>query len=461
MPNKTALIVDDSKTAQFKLKKILDVYDLDIDCAFSAEDALSYLSYRIPDIIFMDHSMKGMNGLDAVRIIKSNPATVTIPVVMYTAESGDVYLSQARAIGAIDVLTKDVMTESDIHRVMKSINITPNTETQTVTLTQVVEEQQPATDLPTDLPSNPNSETGNLDKIRHQVAKSLDIQQGQMRRDIQDNTRVLINRFIREIRTVREDIARSHKKQREFNLMQLQRDSNEPSPTRNKWLIAAMALISVFAIYSFVELSIYKHDNRQLQADIRDLNNRLAEQNELLAQNTARLSRESLTKAENRSQQLLDALVWAINQKGQFRFKEQALGNERLNMVSRLVDHLNKADFKGTLSLEIHSGNFCVVLDDNGQVTLPPSNMPATRCQLLSDLAQNFDPTAQTSVSFINFLESSPIIERGDLKVDIRSHGLANPSYDYPVMLDTTGSDEWNLVASSNNRLTVSLRSRN
>ena len=90
MANHRALIVDDSKTAQHRLKRMLNKYDLDIDMSNSAEEALGYLTHTMPSVIFMDHHMEGMDGLEALKIIKANPSTAVIPVIMYTSQSGDV-----------------------------------------------------------------------------------------------------------------------------------------------------------------------------------------------------------------------------------------------------------------------------------------------------------------------------------------------------------------------------------
>ena len=65
------------------------------------EQALDYLTHQQPDVIFMDHLMPGMDGFQAVQAIKNNPRTATIPIMMYTSQEGELYLSQARALGAI------------------------------------------------------------------------------------------------------------------------------------------------------------------------------------------------------------------------------------------------------------------------------------------------------------------------------------------------------------------------
>ena len=119
---KTALVVDDSKTARNVLKKILETHDLDVATAGSAEDAIEYLSDSRPDIIFMDHEMPGMDGLEAVSAIKDNPATATIPIMMYTAQQGELYVGQARALGAIGVLPKQ-LEPVEVSKVLESLRI--------------------------------------------------------------------------------------------------------------------------------------------------------------------------------------------------------------------------------------------------------------------------------------------------------------------------------------------------
>jgi CheY-like chemotaxis protein len=108
MANRLALVVDDSKTARVTLKRMLQKYDLDVDTLESAQQALDYLVENTPDVIFMDHMMPGMDGLEAVEAIKGNPETATIPIMMYTSKEGDLYVSQARALCAIGILPKQV-----------------------------------------------------------------------------------------------------------------------------------------------------------------------------------------------------------------------------------------------------------------------------------------------------------------------------------------------------------------
>ncbi|NNL55035.1 MAG: response regulator, partial [Woeseia sp.] len=108
MALKRALVVDDSKVARLTLKKQLEKYHLNVEVAESGEAAIELLKTHMVDVIFMDHIMPGMDGLEAVALIKRNPLTATIPVMMYTSKEGEVYVSEARALGAVGVLPKQV-----------------------------------------------------------------------------------------------------------------------------------------------------------------------------------------------------------------------------------------------------------------------------------------------------------------------------------------------------------------
>jgi len=105
---KRALIVDDSRSARVILGRMLEQYGLAVDTAESAEQALEYLRQHRPDVIFMDHLMPGMDGFQAVQAIKGDAQTATIPLLMYTSQEGELYVSQARALGAVGVLPKTV-----------------------------------------------------------------------------------------------------------------------------------------------------------------------------------------------------------------------------------------------------------------------------------------------------------------------------------------------------------------
>src|ERR1700728_2906396 len=125
MARKRALVVDDSKSARVILSRMLEKYDIEVDMAESAEQAIEYLKHNRPDAIFMDHLMPGMDGLQAVQAIKGNPQTAMIPIMMYTSQEGELYVGQARALGAMGVLPKQVRPV-DVSKVLYELHLLPD-----------------------------------------------------------------------------------------------------------------------------------------------------------------------------------------------------------------------------------------------------------------------------------------------------------------------------------------------
>jgi len=112
MTIRNALVVDDSKSARMMLQRLLSKMNVQAETVDSAEEALSFLESRQPDVIFMDHMMPGMDGLAATQLIKSNPRTAGIPTIMYTSKEGDEYQDMARSHGAEGVLAKPASHEA-------------------------------------------------------------------------------------------------------------------------------------------------------------------------------------------------------------------------------------------------------------------------------------------------------------------------------------------------------------
>jgi len=112
MAIKNALLVDDSKVARFALSKLLESRDMEVNMAGSAEEALDFLnSHQRPDVIFMDHLMPGMNGVEATKAIKGNPETAGIPIIMCTSKKSSTFMEEARNFGVYNILTKPPQTE--------------------------------------------------------------------------------------------------------------------------------------------------------------------------------------------------------------------------------------------------------------------------------------------------------------------------------------------------------------
>ena len=121
MYSKSALVVDDSATAQAVLKRLLEQHDFRVDTEDNGNKALDYLKGKHPDIIFLDHIMPGLDGFQVLKHIKADSRTKNIPVVMYTSQAAVKYTNDAKALGAVAVLTKQVDKE-ELSQVLDHIN---------------------------------------------------------------------------------------------------------------------------------------------------------------------------------------------------------------------------------------------------------------------------------------------------------------------------------------------------
>ncbi|MDR2529850.1 MAG: response regulator [Synergistaceae bacterium] len=113
MPNGRVLVVDDVVTNQDVAKGLLTRYELTVHCVSSGRQAVELVreAEKKYDLIFMDHMMPEMDGLEAVKIIRSEIGTgyaKKVPIVMLTANvvtgRREMFLHQ----GADDFLAKPI-----------------------------------------------------------------------------------------------------------------------------------------------------------------------------------------------------------------------------------------------------------------------------------------------------------------------------------------------------------------
>jgi CheY-like chemotaxis protein len=102
------LLVEDNEMNRDMLSRRLIRKGYGVALAFDGGEAVAMASSEEPDIILMDMSLPVIDGWEATRRIKSNPATSRIPVIALTAHAMSGDREQALAAGCDDYDTKPI-----------------------------------------------------------------------------------------------------------------------------------------------------------------------------------------------------------------------------------------------------------------------------------------------------------------------------------------------------------------
>lgn len=117
------LIVDDEELNRKVLSFMLDSYGYQFETAVNGKEALEKALEFKPDMIFLDIMMPEMDGFEACRRLKTDPATLHIPIVMVTAMADRETRLRCLEVGANDFLTKPVDTSELLVRTKNLMKI--------------------------------------------------------------------------------------------------------------------------------------------------------------------------------------------------------------------------------------------------------------------------------------------------------------------------------------------------
>jgi CheY-like chemotaxis protein/Tfp pilus assembly protein PilZ len=108
MTRKKVLLVDDVNLIIELEKAFLKGLPVDIVVARDGEQALEMVEREKPDLIYMDLNMPVMDGPTCCRLLKSNPATREIPIIMVTTAGSAQDELLCRSSGCDDFITKPI-----------------------------------------------------------------------------------------------------------------------------------------------------------------------------------------------------------------------------------------------------------------------------------------------------------------------------------------------------------------
>ncbi|MCK4640788.1 MAG: response regulator [Candidatus Marinimicrobia bacterium] len=112
MAGEKILIVEDTPMNLELATDLLEMAGYVILQAETAEDGIKLARDELPDLILMDISLPGMDGMEATRVLKQDSLTMDIPVVALTAHAMKGDKDKVMAAGCIGHLTKPIDTRT-------------------------------------------------------------------------------------------------------------------------------------------------------------------------------------------------------------------------------------------------------------------------------------------------------------------------------------------------------------
>ena len=441
MARKRALVVDDSKSARVILSRMLEKYDIEVDMAEAAEQAIEYLKSNRPDAIFMDHLMPGMDGLQAVQAIKGNPQTAMIPIMMYTSQEGELYVGQARALGAMGVLPKQVRPV-DVSKVLYELHLLPDRRDMAEPVLAPVELEGGA---PVQRPAA--AAGGATADWTRRVESAVKDQAVDLRRFIVASLDSFASRIVSDVR----------------NSMPAPPPMEIAAPPartpRPVWPWAAAAAAAALAAAAFAaswllvrddlaksraELAGLTSANAELQrsrldlaASVKDLTAALA------AASAGAAAGESSSTAATRNE-----LV---------PYGEIPFDRGRLDVLRDLLTRLEAQGFHGIVKITSMSGLFCLSGNSADGYTPAAANVLVSKCDVVGNpFEESLSGQQRQSLAFANLIAGVRQRTAGAITVSIENMGSAHPSAPYPARIDSLTAGEWNRAAAANNRVEFS-----
>jgi len=106
MPKASVLVVDDEQDIVELVEYNLNKEGYRVLTVATGEDALRVTKSQTPDAIVLDLMLPGVDGLEVCRLLKADPNTRHIPIVMLTAKGSEADVVAGLELGAADYVTK-------------------------------------------------------------------------------------------------------------------------------------------------------------------------------------------------------------------------------------------------------------------------------------------------------------------------------------------------------------------
>jgi len=115
------LIVDDSPTEVFQMRRMLENHGFETEAAADGAEGIRKAREIRPDLILMDIVMPGVDGFKATRMLAADPATRAIPVIMVSSKGQESDRTWGMRQGAVDYLVKPIKSAQLVEKAQAAL----------------------------------------------------------------------------------------------------------------------------------------------------------------------------------------------------------------------------------------------------------------------------------------------------------------------------------------------------
>jgi CheY-like chemotaxis protein len=112
------LVVDDYDDSREVCAECLSVSGFGVLQAGSGAEAIQVALDAAPDLVLMDLTMPGMDGVEATRQLKANPRTRHIPVLAFTGHRQN---EEARRAGCVSFIVKPCRPDRLVEEIQRAL----------------------------------------------------------------------------------------------------------------------------------------------------------------------------------------------------------------------------------------------------------------------------------------------------------------------------------------------------
>jgi hypothetical protein len=369
--------------------------------------------------------------------------------MMYTSQEGELYVGQARALGAMGVLPKQVRPV-DVSKVLYELHLLPDRRDMT----------EPAL-VPVEIAADP----GGGEKVvtarqpppaaaqdwGRRIEAAVKQQSVDLRRFVVASLDSLAARLESDLRNAVPAPAP----------MPVTEPPQPPRQSMSPWVAGAAVVCLLGGLSTILwmstrddlakahaELAELKAANAELKLTSDRLADSLKELSAAVAAATAAGAPGSAPAAN------APGVGAGLPRAEQVPYGELPFDRSRLDVLREVLAKLEAQNFRGVLKVTSLPGMFCLAGNASDGFAPAPASLPAGKCDLIGNpFEESLSGQQRQSIAFANLVAGVKQRTAGAISVAIENSASPRAAAPYPARTDSLTAGEWNRAAAVNNRV--------